>query len=249
MSRPTISVTVITKNEANNIEACLASVHWADEKIVIDSGSTDATTAIAARMGARVFVTPDWPGFGAQKNRALAHATCDWVLSIDADERVTQDLAAEILRATEQGHQIAFASPRLTFFLGQPVRHCGWYPDIGPRLFQRGRARFSDALVHEQLLLDDPIKRLRSDLLHYSYVCMADVDKKVREYGLAGAQQLLRQGKWVSPITPWLKSGWAWVRTYLLRVGFLDGKAGLAIARMNARTTYLKYRLARQGRP
>jgi glycosyltransferase involved in cell wall biosynthesis len=245
MPRPTVSVTIIAKNEAHNLRECLASVKWADELIVVDSGSTDGTCDIARKMGARVISTPDWPGFGAQKNRALAQATSDWVLSIDADERVTPALANEIRQAVQTAGQQAFSSPRLTYFLGQPVRHCGWYPDDSPRLFRRGRGRFSDHLVHEHIILDDPVTRLRSDLLHHSYRSMADVDKKVQDYGRAGSRQLIKAGKQVAAPTPYIKSGWAWVRTYLIRAGFLDGMAGLAIARMNARTTFLKYSLAR----
>ena len=245
MPRPTLSVTIIAKNEAHNIEECLASVQWADELIVVDSGSTDGTVAIAARMGAKVTTTPDWPGFGAQKNRALMQATGDWILSIDADERVTPALAHELRQAIQTKGNKAFSSPRLTYFMGQPVRHCGWYPDTSPRMFRRGRGRFSDHLVHEHLILDDPITELRSDLLHNSYRSMADVDKKVREYGHAGAKQLAKMGKRVAAPTPYIKSGWAWIRTFVVRAGFLDGKTGLAIAKMNARTTYLKYSWAR----
>jgi glycosyltransferase involved in cell wall biosynthesis len=246
MPRPTLSVTIIAKNEAHNIEDCLASVQWADELIVVDSGSIDGTVDIARRMGAKVISTPDWPGFGAQKNRALSQATCDWVLSIDADERVTPALAQEMRQAIQTSAPQAFSSPRLTYFLGQPVRHCGWYPDTSPRLFRRGRGRFSSHLVHEHLILDDPVSPLRHDLLHNSYRNMADVDKKVMDYGQAGAKQLAQSGKRVAAPTPYIKGGWAWVRTFVIRAGFLDGQAGMAIAKMNARTTFLKYSLARQ---
>lgn len=245
MPTPSISVTLITKNEASNIEACLQSVSWADELIVVDSGSSDQTVAMARSLGAKVFETADWPGFGVQKNRALQHATSDWVLSIDADERVSPELAQEIQKALAQNADCAYASPRLTFFLGKAVRHCGWYPDYSPRLFKRGRGRFSDHLVHEGLLLDDPIRRFKSDLLHYSYRTQQDVDKKIAEYGLAGAQQMALSGKHVWPLTPTLKAAWAWFRTLTLRGGLLDGTAGLRIARMNAKTTWTKYSISR----
>lgn len=237
----TLSVAIIAKNEAHNLPDCLASVQWADEIVVVDSGSTDDTVAIATRMGARVIQTADWPGFGPQKNRALQATTCDWVLTIDADERVTPALRAAMEQAMQAGGQHAYASPRLTYFLGQPVRHCGWYPDPAVRLFRRGRARFSDHLVHEGLLVDDPVTMLEADLLHHSYQSLDDVARKIDSYGQAGARELFRKGKRPWPPTPGLKAFWAWLRTWLFKGGFLDGQAGWQIARMNARTTFMKY--------
>jgi glycosyltransferase involved in cell wall biosynthesis len=241
----TLSVAIIAKNESANLRDCLASVQWANELIVVDSGSTDDTVAIARSMGARVIQTLDWPGFGPQKNRALAEAACEWVLTIDADERVTPALQTALQAAMCTGGYQAFASPRLTYFLGQPVRHCGWYPDPAVRLFRRGRARFSDHLVHEGLLVDDPVQMLSADLLHFSYRTVGDVQRKVMSYGRAGAQELVKRGKRPWPTTPVLKAAWAWLRTFLFKGGFLDGLAGWRIASMNARTTYLKYSNAR----
>jgi hypothetical protein len=192
-------------------------------------------------MAARVIQTPDWPGFGPQKNRALQATKGDWVLTIDADERVTPQLRAAMEQAMQRGGQHAYASPRLTYFLGQPVRHCGWYPDPAVRLFRRGRARFSDHLVHEGLLVDDPVTMLDADLLHHSYRSLDDVQRKIESYGLAGAKELHRKGKRPGQLTPALKAGWAWLRTWVFKGGFLDGQAGWLIARMNARTTHLKY--------
>ena len=171
MPPPTLSVIVITKNEAAHIEACLKSVAFADESIVVDSGSSDATPTLAASMGARVVRTDDWPGFGAQKNRALALARGDWVLSIDADERVGDELAAEI-RAVVQRNDSAgptgYELNRLSSFCGQWMRHGDWYPDRVLRLFRRGAGRFSDDLVHERLLVDGHCARLNGELLHFT---------------------------------------------------------------------------------
>ncbi|MFT3858118.1 MAG: glycosyltransferase family 2 protein [Aquabacterium sp.] len=246
MPPPTLSVTLITKNEAGNIADCIRSVQWADEIIVVDSGSTDDTIDIARQLGAKVYQTSDWPGFGIQKNRALSHATSDWILTIDADERVTPALAKEIRQAVQRNASAAYASPRLTYFAGKPVRHCGWYPDHSARLFRRGRGRFSDHLVHEHLILDDPVLRLKGDLLHYSYRDMQQARIKEDAYGRAGAQELIRKGRRPMALTPHLKGGWAWFRTFILRGGILDGRTGMAISRMNARTTFLKYQLAHE---
>lgn len=239
---PSLSVILITKNEAANIRDCLQSVAWADEIIVIDSASTDETARIAKEMGAQVHVHTDWPGFGPQKNRALGYAGKDWIFSIDADERVTPELRVEIEQAMCSGETDGYYCPRLSQFCGQFVHHSGWYPDYVLRLFKRGTGRFSDSLVHESVLLTGSTARLKSPLLHYSYLTTADVERKVEHYSTAAAQQMFQAGKRSSWVGAALSGGWAFVRTYVIRLGILDGSAGWNIARMNARTTYLKYR-------
>ena len=235
-----LSVVVVTKNEAANMRDCLASVAFADEIIVVDSGSSDSTVVICRELGAKVFVHADWPGFGPQKNRALSYASHEWVFSIDADERVTPELE-EQLKAAMQGGYDGYFVPRLSQFCGTFIRHCGWYPDYVLRLFKKSRARFSDDVVHEHVILNGSSSRLSSPLLHYTYLNRADVERKTVQYATAGAQQSFARGKrahaWDAP----LRGGWAFVRTYVLRAGFLDGAAGFNVARMNARTTYLKY--------
>lgn len=239
---PSLSVIVITKNEEENIRECLHSLAWADEIIVVDSGSSDETCNYAKAAGAKVYVHSDWPGFGPQKNRALAYASKDWIFSIDADERVTPELRAEIEQAMQTGKADGYYCPRLSQFCGQFVHHCGWYPDYVLRLFKRGTAMFSDSLVHESVLLTGSTMKLKNPLLHYSYLTAADVERKVEHYSTAAAQQMFQSGRHSSWLGAALSGGWAFVRTYLLRLGVLDGRAGLDIARMNARTTYLKYR-------
>jgi glycosyltransferase involved in cell wall biosynthesis len=239
---PSLSVILITKNEAANIRDCLQSVSWADEIIVVDSGSTDDTTSIAREMGAQVYVHPDWPGFGPQKNRALSYAGKDWVFSIDADERVTPELRAELEQAMQKASADGYYCPRLSQFCGQFVHHSGWYPDYVLRLFKRGAGRFSDSLVHESVLLTGNTSKLKNPLLHYSYLTLNDVERKVEHYSSAAAQQMFQSGKRASWLRAMLSAGWAFVRTYIVRLGLLDGGAGWKIARMNARTTYLKYR-------
>jgi glycosyltransferase involved in cell wall biosynthesis len=237
-----LSVIVIAKNEVANIRACIASVEWADEIILVDSGSTDDTAKIAREMGAKVYVHADWPGFGPQKNRALGYATGVWVFSIDADERVTQELRSEIEQAICKADADGYYCPRLSQFCGKFIHHCGWYPDYVLRLFRRNAGRFSDSLVHESVRLEGNTARLKSPLLHYSYLSQDDVARKVEHYSNAAAQQMFESGKDSRWLGAALSGCWAFVRTYLLRLGLLDGLAGWNIACMNARTTYLKYR-------
>lgn len=237
---PSLSVILITKNEAANIRECLQSVAWADEIIVVDSGSTDATLDIAKEMGAQVYAH-DWPGFGPQKNRALGYASKDWVFSIDADERVPPALRSELEQAMQAAKADGYFCPRLSQFCGTFIHHSGWHPDYVLRLFKRGSGRFSDSLVHESIVLQGISAKLKNSLLHYSYLTMDDVERKVLHYSDAAAQQMFQAGKQTNWIRAVLSAGWAFVRTYVLRLGVLDGRAGFQIALMNMRTTYLKY--------
>lgn len=237
-----ISAILITRNERRNIAACLAGLDWVDEIIVVDQGSTDGTTEIARELGAKVSVTADWPGFGPQKNRALDLAQGEWVFSIDADERVTAALAAEIQAAVRRADAPdAFSLPRLSSFCGQFMRHGGWYPDRVVRLFRRGKARFSDDLVHESVLVQGKVGRLNNDLLHISYRSLDDVLEKMNRYSSAGAAKLAARGRSASLSTAIGKSLWAFFRTYVLRRGFLDGRLGLVLACSVAHETWYRY--------
>jgi glycosyltransferase involved in cell wall biosynthesis len=238
-----LSVIIITKNEAANIEACLASVAFADEVIVLDSGSVDATGELAQRMGAKVHVSHDWLGFGPQKNRALALAGGDWVLSIDADERVSVDLANEIRKIVATPINSAFEIPRLTQFCGQWIHHCGWTPDHVLRLFRRGSARFSNDLVHERALLEPNVKlgRLCEPLLHFSYPTPSHYWRKLEQYSQAWAEQRFANGQQTSMVRAGLAGVVAFVRTYFFRLGFLDGAMGFAVCSMQAQAAFGKY--------
>jgi glycosyltransferase involved in cell wall biosynthesis len=240
---PTLSIIIITRNEAANIEACLDSVAFADEVIVLDSGSSDATVRLASEKGAKLHLTQDWPGFGPQKNRALALASGDWVLSLDADERVPADLAAEIQKLLSQPGQIAFEIPRLTQFCGQWIRHCGWTPDHVLRLFKRDAARFSNDLVHEKVLLAPGVKfgRLRAHLLHYSYPTPAHYWRKLEQYSQAWAAQRCAGGQKASMWRAGLAGVVAFLRSYFFRLGFLDGAMGFAVCTMQAQAAFGKY--------
>lgn len=237
----TLSVIVITHNEAARLQACLESVAFADERVVVDSGSTDDTVAIARSLGARVVQTSDWPGFGPQKNRALDLATGDWVFSIDADERVPAQLQGQIQDAVARGTFGAYTVGRRSSYCGQYMNHSGWYPDRVVRLVRRGHARFSDALVHESLQVKGPVGRLEGDLLHESYANLESVLDKVNRYSTAGARDLHRKGVKGSLAKAVGHGLWAFLRTYVLRRGFLDGRLGMALAVSNAEGTYYRY--------
>ncbi len=236
-----LSVIVITQNEAHNIEACLRSVAFADQIVVVDSGSTDNTVDLAVAMGAQGHLRTDWSGFGVQKNRALALATSDWVLSIDADERVTPELQREIEEAIAAPTFDVYEFPRLSSYCGQAIRHSGWYPDLVKRLFRRGVATFSDDLVHERLITTAPSGRLKSDLLHESFTSFESVLDKLNRYSSAGAQGLRGRGRTGSLGSALGHGLWAFLRTYILRLGFLDGRMGLVLAISNAEGTYYRY--------
>lgn len=247
-----LSVVVITKDEESAIGRCLDSVRWADEIVVLDSGSTDRTVEIAREHGARVEVSADWPGFGPQKNRALALAGGEWVLSLDADEWVPEDLAAEIRAAivSPDGHA-GFELPRSSSFCGREMRHSGWWPDHILRLFRRDAARFSEDIVHERVLLDGRVGRLTRPLRHESFVSLHEVVDKMNRYSTAGAQMRVMRGKGGSVGAAVARGLWAFVRTYVLRAGFLDGREGFVLAVANAEGTYYRYLkawLARRGR-
>ena len=237
-----LSVIIITKNEADNIRACIESDKWADEVIVVDSGSNDDTVSISESLGARVHTTSDWPGFGKQKNRALSHATCEWVFSIDADERVTPDLRSEIESVLEGTHgQVAFRLPRLSSFCGRYMRHSGWYPDYVTRLFLRGAARFSDDLVHESVIVNGKVGDLRQPLLHETFRDLEELLTKINHYSTAGAQMLNEKNKTASLKKAISHAAWAFIRTYFLRAGFLDGREGFMLAVSTAESTYYRY--------
>ena len=238
----TISVVVITKNEAGAIERCLRSVDWADEVIVLDSGSTDRTIEIAQELGARVSVTADWPGFGLQKNRALEQATGGWVLSLDADEWVTPDLRDEILNVISRPDgAIAFRLPRLSSFCGRFMRHSGWWPDHVVRLFRRGAAKFSDDTVHERVIVNGKTGTLQEPLMHETFVDLDELLEKMNNYSTLSAQDMRRDGKRSGLAMAVARAAWAFVRTYFLRGGFLDGREGFMLAVATAEGTYYRY--------
>lgn len=236
-----LSAIIIAKNEEKNIGACLDTLKFCEERIVVDGGSEDATAAIAEKKGARVVVNPEWKGFGPQKNYALSLAKGDWVLSIDADERVSPELAEQMRGVIAEGLYDAYEMPRLSTFCGKPMRHSGWYPDYVLRLFRRGSARFSDDLVHEKVICDGLVSRLREPLLHHPVERLEDSLCRMDRYSTARAQMIVDSGRKVSFLTGIVRGFWTFVQTYFIRLGFLDGREGFLLAVLNAEGTYYRY--------
>lgn len=235
-----LSAIVITLNEAANIGDCLDALSFCDERIVVDGGSTDDTVAIARRSGARV-ESHGWQGFGRQKNYALSLATGDWVLSIDADERVTPALAAAIKTALAEADADGFEIPRRSSFCGREMRHSGWYPDYVLRLFRRGKARFDDAPVHERVICDGPVRRLGEPLIHYPVQKLEDALSRMDRYSTAGAAALTASGRRISFLAGIGHGSFAFLKSYVLRLGFLDGAEGFLLAVANAEGSYYRY--------
>lgn len=252
-----LTVIVIAKNEARNIVECLQSVQFAQQIVVVDGASTDGTVRLAQAQGATVTVFSDWQGFGAQKNRALALAQHEWVLSLDADERVPEPLAIEIQAVLAKAEALeggigasvdAFDIPRLTQFCGTWIHHCGWTPDRVCRLFRRGQFKFSEDWVHERLVSRAGSKvnratvgHLTTALLHYSYRTPADYWKKLQHYSHDWAVQRHAQGRVTTLWHAVASGGIAFVRSYIVRLGFLDGAMGFAVCVMQAQAAYGKY--------
>ncbi len=234
------SVIVITRDEAHTIDDCLESVHWADEIIVLDSGSGDATVEICRRYTDKVYQT-DWPGFGAQKNRALKQASGDWVLSLDADERVTPALAGEIRSRLPQTRADGFVIPFRSSYLGRFMRHGDWRGECHLRLFRRTAGRFTNDRLHERLIVDGEIETLRHAIEHHSFDSLEEVLDKVNRYSTAGAELKLAQGQHSSLAKALSHAVWTFFRDYLLKAGFLDGREGFLLAVSNAEGCFYRY--------
>lgn len=245
---PRLSLIVIARNEEASIGRCLGTAAGlADEIVLVDNGSTDRTIQIAREAGAKVIETTDWPGFGRQKQRALDAATGEWILSLDADEWIETELADQI-RAVLNDPSAAdgYDLPRRNRFCGTIVRYSGWSPDYILRLFRKSKSRFSDDLVHERVIVSGRVAKLSAPIEHDTIATLADAEEKARRYAEAAARDLAARG-YSSSVPKALFRGFsAYVRTYMFKGGFLDGRAGLAVARYNASYTYQKWaRLAR----
>ncbi len=240
-ARRPISAVLIALNEGRRIAACLESLRFADEIVVVDSGSTDDTVAVARRYTDRVVAVP-WKGFVPQKQAAVDLATHDVILNVDCDERVTPELAGEI-GSILRGKSLAagYSVPRRTFLGGKEIRHCGWYPDRTVRLFDRTRARYSDDIVHERVIVPGEPGACREHLLHYSFDGTADLIEKLNRYSTLSARQMHARGRASRLADLVLRPAFAFFRTYVLRLGFLDGFEGFAIARADSQLVFAKY--------
>jgi (heptosyl)LPS beta-1,4-glucosyltransferase len=236
-----LTVTVITRDESAHIAAALQSVSWADEIIVVDSRSTDDTVAIARKYATRVEVR-DWPGYSAQKNYAAEIASNDWILSLDADERVTPELAGEI-RQTLQGEPTArgYRIPRVTWYLGRWIRSTDWYPDFQLRLYDRRAGRWNGRRVHESVDLQGAPAFLRQELQHYAYRNIAHHLATIDRYTTLAAEQWLAEGRRTNGFEIFIHPRLAFLRNYLLRGGIQDGAAGLLVSKLNSYYVFLKF--------
>ncbi|WP_116474819.1 glycosyltransferase family 2 protein [Zobellella maritima] len=243
-ARPTLAAVLIVKNEAENLADCLATLDWVDEIVVLDSGSTDGTRQVAETAGARFFVNDDWPGFGRQRQLAQSHVQSDWVLWVDADERVTPELRTSIEAVLARPTtNTVYAAARLSWVFGRFIRHCGWYPDRVLRLYPKALTGYNDALVHEKVELGAGIKtaRLKGDLLHYTYRDLEHYLVKSAGYAAAWSRQRAERGKRGSLSQGLLHGIGCFLKMYVLKAGFLDGKQGLLLCLLSAHSTFVKY--------
>lgn len=241
---PTLSAVLIVKNEEKSLSACLDTLSWVDEIVVVDAGSSDRTIEIAKSYTDKVFSEPDWRGYGVQRQRAQAYATGEWVMMIDADEHVTQELKASIQRVVRENDQTkVYALSRMSWVFGRFIRHGGWYPDYVIRLYPRLKARYGDEKVHEKPHFGDEMQvvKLKGDLLHYTYRDLEHYLIKSAGYAAAWAEQRQAGGKRGSLSQGFWHGMACFLRMYIFRFGFLDGRQGLLLAILSAHSTFVKY--------
>jgi glycosyltransferase involved in cell wall biosynthesis len=239
-----LSVVIITYNEEKNIARCLESVRSvADEIVIVDSSSGDNTASIAKAYGATV-IQNAFAGYGEQKNFATGQATHDWILSLDADEVLTPELAASINEVKAAPSFNVYRMPRLTSYCGKWIKHCGWYPDRQTRLYNRTKGRWQEQKVHEYWALSnagDKFGLLQGDLLHYSFTSISDHVKKIEKYTELAALAAVEKGHNASLLKIWISPKWHFITEYFFKLGFLDGFYGYLICKLSAHTAFLKY--------
>jgi (heptosyl)LPS beta-1,4-glucosyltransferase len=240
-----ISATVIVKNEENNIADCLESLDFVDEIVVVDSGSSDLTGEICQRYPNVRYYEREWEGFGRQKNMAANLAANDWILNVDADERVTSELRSAI-NGADLGRYAGFRMARRNFFAGRWVRYCGWYPDYNVRLYSRKNARFRERAVHEAVECKGLVGLLPGDLLHYTYEGISDYLRRMDRYSSLAAVEIAGKGKvpgWLALVARPL---FTFFKMYILKCGFLEGYLGFQLSILYACYTFVKYAKARE---
>jgi glycosyltransferase involved in cell wall biosynthesis len=244
-----ISATIITFNEERNVARVIESLRCCDEILVLDSGSNDRTAEIATKLGARV-VEASWHGYAAQKNIAAELATNDWILALDADESLSEALEAEIWQIKKSGAKFdGYTVPRLAQYLGRWILHSGWHPDRKVRLFDRRKAKWVGDFVHESVRVDGPVGELKSNLLHFTCNSLSEHLRSMDRYTTLAAQELVARRKNITWSLLLFDPPWTFFRTYFMKLGFLDGPEGLAIAYMAAFYNFVKYFKARDMSP
>ncbi|MDQ6708315.1 MAG: glycosyltransferase family 2 protein [Acidobacteriota bacterium] len=240
-----ITATIITLNEERNIDRAIESLRCCDEIVVLDSGSSDRTLEVARKLGARVVERP-WVNYAHQKNTAAELAANDWILSIDADEALSEMLDGEILNIKKHGPKCdAYTMPRLAQYLGRWILHSGWYPDRKVRLYDRRKAQWAGDFVHESVRVNGRVGHLQANLLHFTCESLSEHLKTMDRYTTLAAEEIVARKMKVPSRRIFLDPAWTFIRTYLIQRGFLDGMEGLAIAHMAALYTFLKYAKAR----
>lgn len=237
-----VSVIIITKNEERNIKECLESVKWAEEIIIVDAQSTDNTTDIAREFTDKIYVR-EWEGYGKTKNFAISLCKNEWILSLDADERVSSELREEIIQklANPKPEVVGFSIPRRTKFLGRWINHCGWYPQRVVRLFRRGHGYFSLDKVHEKLIIDGKIELLNTDILHFSYRSISDYISKLNRYTELAYEDMNVKEKRFSLLNLLINPLWTFARMYFINLGFFDGLAGFILCILSSFYVFVKY--------
>ena len=237
-----LSVIVITRNEERNIAECLESVSWADEIVVVDAQSSDRTIELARQFTKKIYVNK-WQGYGESKNFALTHVTHEWVLWLDADERVSADLRNEIQHILSASGNIfaGYEVARRAYFLGKWIRHCGWYPGYVTRLFQKSAGKFLTSRVHERLEIVGEIGRLRNDLLHFTDLTLFHYFSKFNRYTSLAADDVIHAGRLFSLYDVLVRPPFLFFKMYIVRRGFLDGIHGLVLSLLSAAYVFVKY--------
>ncbi|QPB43399.1 glycosyltransferase family 2 protein [Rodentibacter haemolyticus] len=242
---PTISVAMIVKDEGKDLSKCLETVKdWVDEIVILDSGSTDNTKTIALSYGAKFYENTDWPGFGKQRQLAQQYVTSDYVLWLDADERITPELRESIQLAIQKNTEnTVYELPRVSEVFGRKIRHSGWYPDYVVRLYRTAYAGYNDALVHEKVCYpkDTKVERLKGDLEHFTYKSIHHYLVKSAGYAKAWADQRQAKGKKATLLQGITHAISCFVKMYIIKAGFLDGKQGFLLAVLSAHSTFVKY--------
>jgi len=235
-----LSIVIVAKNESKNIYECVRSAAFADEILVVDSGSTDDTISLAKSAGARI-IKKKWVGYGPQQNIAINASKGDWIFSLDADERISAKLANEIIQAIKEDTFYVYNVPRKSLFVSKFIDYSGWRPDYTKRLFKKGFAKFTEHEVHAHLSTKYKIGKLENPIIHFSYRDLESVINKMNLYSTGGARDNLKSGKNGSLRKAIFHGLWAFFRTYFIRAGFLDGKEGVMLAIANAEVTYYRY--------